>query len=1037
VIDIHYKMRAIARFGRRAFIMLWVCLATGIAAQDAPETPEAAVRELPTERHLAAALSDASSRQDTLLTMLAVARLLDYGYGVDSSQLEALATRFREERAWLDRLASRYAYLPMRGSLMDPTSWHLQLRLDSRGLVPGHNESPTGPDTLSLLQQLFDRGDERLAAAVLPEILPRVELLSTGFWSEFRYTAGSNPPFGALADSLASDWFDPWMAAEPPAPSGGDAGESIIDEALELLAAIVEGTSQPGPPDEWRLKRLRFLLLTALPNLGAGEAADAEHLLLLGGAVDGLNEGRFLGFSETLLWVASTMLFAEDLPPGAPAPAGPQESRDPVPDALEESEESPEAGLQQIEIEEALVDAEIDSVADPLTDEEALPPEEYRSPLPRALSEWLPVLSDAYAGAFSEVDPRINASLAAAFDIAQYLQGTNRDRQRMLDLRSAMADAVAQMVLLIPDMGFYFDQPVRNRIVGQVESCISFIADKDESGRPTLTREQYDDCLSDLVELSGEMAREAELAGDPDGPYGVEQMRRELLMTPWQRINYTLGYLHEQEAGSCEPPGDPLPNPLEWSTLATVFSWFARQSPVYFQTPENEELLREMRAQGLELTESLLMQVDCISGVGAGVNDPVVRSLADYRRALESLIAGLREAELDYRAGILKPGSDVVLHRGADQATAFRTEGLTIGPCDEARICEMTGELEATRALIGLFPDIYLIADQSGLGGVEICYDNVRWVNRRTEQVRADDTNVANYFGQLSFELVGRYRESGQLTEVFGFTFVSPSEYHYLFGAATEEILADSCPMEWVGSRIVTRLPGNAPIWVVPDRLTYLTAARSLPSRVINSNWSRNEEWRDSFITGLNVTPYLYPGDPGISTRVEQHLQSLHRAEQNELYGALMRPMTGRSRNSIDSLFERLEEVNVRKSLVRGSTLLFYPGVMTGSDDIRGSILGYSGLLDRSLLRRIRESGMAVSAINEVGTARLERLHAQWDRQPENLRRSGSVASSLAHAMARLNALHRMYFSRPESPVERPPEEDTGASVNLPVFGNG
>ncbi|NNJ65944.1 MAG: hypothetical protein HKP16_10265, partial [Xanthomonadales bacterium] len=845
------------------------------------------------------------------------------------------------------------------------------------------------------------------------------------------------------ANSLASDWFDPWMAAEPPAPSGGQAGESTIDEALELTAAIVEGTGQPGPPDEWRLKRLRFLLLTALPELGAGEAADAEHLLLLGGAVDGLNEGRFLAFSETLLWVASAMLFSEELPPEAPLPADPEEPLEPSPDALEETGGLPEADRQLLGTEEALADAESEAggVADLPLDEDELqpdaPPEPYRSPLPRALSEWLPVLSDAFAGAFSEVDPRINASLATAFDVAQYLQGTSRDRRRMLDLRSGMADAVAQMVLLIPDMGFYFDQPVRNRIVGQVERCIGFVADTDESGRPTLTREQYDACLEDLVELAGEMARKAELAGDPDGPYGVEQMRRELLMTPWQRINYTLGYLHQQEAGSCEPPEDPLPNPLEWSTLATVFSWFARQSPVYFQTPENEELLRRMREQGLELTESLLLQVDCISGAGAGVNDPVVRSLADYRQALESLVAGLREAELDYRAGILKPGSDVVLHRGADQETAFRNEGLSIGPCDAASVCEMTGELEATRALIGLFPDIYLIADQSGLGGVEICYDNVRWVNRRTEQVREDDTNVANYFGQLSFELVGRYRESGQLTEIFGFTFVSPSEYHYLFGAATEEILADSCPMEWVGSRIVTGLPGNAPIWVVPDRLTYLTAARSLPSRVINGNWSRNEEWRDSFITGLNVTPYLYPGDPGITTRVEQHLQALHRAEQNELYGALMRPLDGRSQTSIDSLFERLEEVNVRKSLVRGSTLLFYPGVMTGSDDIRGSILGYSGLLDRPLLRRIRESGLAVSAINEVGTARLERMQAQWDRQPENLRRSGSVASSLAHAMARINALHRMYFSRPEPPAEQPPEEGAKDSVNLPVFDNG
>ena len=61
------------------------------------------------------------------------------------------------------------------------------------------------------------------------------------------------------------------------------------------------------------------------------------------------------------------------------------------------------------------------------------------------------------------------------------------------------------------------------------------------------------------------------------------------------------------------PPEEPLPNPLEWSTLATVFSWFAKQSPVYFQTQENEERLREMRRQGMELVEALLQQVYSLS----------------------------------------------------------------------------------------------------------------------------------------------------------------------------------------------------------------------------------------------------------------------------------------------------------------------------------------------------------------------------------------------------------------------------------------
>jgi hypothetical protein len=101
-----------------------------------------------------------------------------------------------------------------------------------------------------------------------------------------------------------------------------------------------------------------------------------------------------------------------------------------------------------------------------------------------------------------------------------------------------------------------------------------------------------------------------------------------------------------------------------------------------------------------------------------GIKDPVRRSLANYRLALNDLVAGIHQAELDFRTRRLKPGADVALHGDASQATAYRTEGLVIGPCDPQAVCEMTGELEATRALVGLFPDPYLIADQTGLGRV-------------------------------------------------------------------------------------------------------------------------------------------------------------------------------------------------------------------------------------------------------------------------------------------------------------------------------
>ena len=392
-------------------------------------------------------------------------------------------------------------------------------------------------------------------------------------------------------------------------------------------------------------------------------------------------------------------------------------------------------------------------------------------------------------------------------------------------------------------------------------------------------------------------------------------------------------------------------------------------------------------------------------------------------------MAALREAELEFRADRLKPGADVVLHGDAGQRTAFRMDNLEIGPCDPAQVCEMAGRLEPTRALIGLFPDIYLIADQSGLGQLEICYDRVRWVDRRSDPVRPDDPHVANYYGRLSFDLLGRYADDEGRRDVFGFTFTSPGEYHYLFAAATEEVLEDECPVEWVGSRVVTGLGDATRVRVVPDRLTYLAAARAQPSQLLTTNWSRNEEWRDSFITGLHSTAHEYEQDPGFADRVNQHLQGLYQAGQAALYNALLRPRPTTARgifgtagqSATASLFDELEDLTARKQLLRSYMNLFYPQYMLDSDELRAMLEGRGALLDRSVLRRFRESNVAVSGINDAGIARLEQFQALWSRQPEPVRRSGSTAISVAHAITRLNVLHAEFFAQPAAPAAPEP----------------
>lgn len=1006
----HFKSRPV-RQARYCLLAVFLLLSGGgIRAQDLAAGTQAeqgaelaveaiellAIEALPEPVNLAAALSDRESRIDTLFTLIAVERLLTHAKRAVAVSPEILEARFLDERDWLDRLALRYARLPFRGSELDPAAWAVLNELADYQMRPGIAVSPAGPDDASLARQLFDRSNERLSAAVLPEVLRRTEIKSTVLWVNLLETAAANQALHATLSSIYTDWLHRWVTADQPETDSEASLGEVIGEALVQLNTLAASVMMQGPVEDQALKRLRFDLLTALPRMGESQSRDAGYILVLASAIDGLQDSRYLEFAEALLNVVSDLLLNEKVRPEPVIPA-------------EQVAAATRGGEPVLDPVETVEVAKEDEAA---AGEDIPPP----SVIPGLLSDLLPGFSNAFAGSFSDVDPRINASLAAVFDVVQYLKNNPgpHERTQLSAMQRNIGNAVAQLVLQIPDLDYYFEQPVRRRIATEIDECTNIAAETIKSGTAGFSREQFDGCIKSLVDMSRNLVSREELSGDSYGPFGSEQLQRELVMPPWQRINFNLGYLHDRFPTGCELPDQPLPNPLEWSTLATVITWFARQAPVYFQTPENEELLLAMRQQGLDMLKNLFQQVDCFSGQGVGINDPVRRSLSNYRLALNELVAGIRQAELDFRASRLRPGADVALHSDASQRTAYRTDGLMIGPCDPQAVCEMSGQLEATRALIGLFPDTYLIADQTGLGSVEICYKNMEWVDRRAVPVRPEDNSVANYFGRLSFELVGRYQENGVVSEVFGSTLVSPDEYHYLFAAATDEVLDDNCPVEWVGSRVVTTLKSNAAFRVVPDRLTYLASAREKPSEVIEANWSRGAEWRDWFVTGLGVTPHDYPADETISGRVNQHLRRLYQAEQSMIYNALLRSQSrGTGGEAMESLLNLQEELTARKALVRAYLNLFYPDAVMDSDAIRGALEGYGSLLDTDTLMRFRESNVAVSSINEAGISRIERFQADWNRQPETVRRSGSIAVGVAHAIIRLNAVYYQFFVLP------------------------
>jgi hypothetical protein len=961
---------------------LLALVASATLADDPP-----ALESLPGEQHVAASLADPVSRADTLLTMLAVYRLHERLRAATTFSAAPVVTAFSEDRTWLDRLSVRYGGAVQHSSVIDPSAWLVQRELEQHDLDADQLIEPLGPGIDAIMGQLFDRGDPGLAAAVLPEALLLIESRAVPTWRAVGELAESNEGVAAMLTTLAPAWFEPWEAAEPPAPTADR--PPPLEHGLAGLTAVIEALIEPGPPDAMALKRMRYDLLLATPELDARQLGHAARLLHLATAIDGLRDRNYLAFAEALLWS--------------------------VTDLLEHVAESPD---------------------DPLGSAQEAPTD----PVLRADLQWsaamaqlLPRLSTAFARQFSETDPRINAVLAAAYDLVVSIQSGSMDATQYRTLRDEMADAVAQIGLMIPDLDFYIGQPVRRELSEEIDICISIAANRDDNGDYTLSREQFDACLKSLVELADSVVREAELAGDRDGPFGTDQLRRELALTPWQRINYTMGFLSDEFGVACAVD-ERLPNPLEWSVLATLVTWFADRSPVYFQTPESEALVQRMRQIGVRMQQAISRQADCLAGTGAGVDDPIGRSLRVYRQGLDNLVSGIRNADLAFRAERLKPGADVVLTADSSQPTSYRMESLTIGPCDVEAACEMTGELEATRALIGLFPGEYLIAEQTGLGELEICYERMRWIDRRSEAVREDDDNVANYFGRLGFQLTGRYRDTasaeGEVSDVFAWSFVSPGEHHYLFGPATEEVLEDECPMEWVGSKVVTMMPDEGGFQVVPRRLTYLSAIRTRPSQVMSANWSRGSEWRDWFVTGIGVKPVEVAASGDIAARVDQHLEELYLAERVSLYLDLL--ASGGHRGEGLSLNDLVGQLSTYKRLIANILFLYYPDAYLYSDRFRAAFHGTGGLLDEAGIQRFRENNVPVESIGELGTTRADRFAQDWGAVPDPVRRTGSVALPVAYAMLRLNEIHRRFFALPE-PVLVPESSVPGEPTAMPA----
>ncbi|MDX2429203.1 MAG: hypothetical protein QNK22_11000 [Xanthomonadales bacterium] len=986
--------------------------------QQAPQPEQAPVEEvaevgvfLPGSQQMALALATPELREQALLDLAVAAHTLrqaedELEAGIEVDHV-ALAQAYLDDRAWLQTLIDRYGWVQPHSSVLDPAAWLLIKGLQENNLENMPLLFPGRMPESVLIYQVFQRSGQSLAVANLPQLLLEVEANAVELWGKFLLLTGVQGSRHAAWKVVETAWFtDRQMPALPVIEESAEARESLLKSIPQAMSKVVLSAVDAGPPDSQRLMDLRYLILNELAaEENINSRVQLKNSLYLLSLIDGLHEGRYFDFVQGLLSITFRLL------------------------------ELPVNGQDTF------------SLVDWLLTE-------------------LPAISAHYAKGFALIDPHLNTVMATTYDVlltitafpvdepdvqelaegqaeepsaddasndeSAFSEPGNEPDKRAIEIRAskvALANAVAQLALMIPDMAYYVDTPVRARIVTEVTTCISMAARLDDSGNPVMTRGQFESCMENLLNLADREARLAELSGDMNGPFTTETLRRELSVVPWQRINYAIGYLYERFSSQCLPPADVLPNPLAWSVLANIMSWFAEYFPEYFNTTENENRISRMRNIGEEIIQAMNEQSACLAGSGTGFNDLISRMMTDYEIALRQLGSGIRNAEADFRAERLRPGADVVLDKDALQITTYRPDDLVIAPCDAQAVCEMSGNLSATRALIGLFSDEYLLAEQTGMGRIEICYRNMEWVQRRLELVRADDENVANYFGRLGFDLVGRFVENGQDTVIFGFRFTGSEEHHYLFAQASEEVLNDSCPVEWVGSRTITPLRVDRG-GIVPNRLTYLAAARKLPSRLLQNNWDRGAEWRDWFVTGIGVEPLEIADPPAITTRLNQHLQAMYQAEQMEIYQRILLPNARNSQGDEVSLFDEMSEVSIAKAMLRTQMMLFYPESLQNVDSIRQAIAGDAGLLERRTLRRFREDDVPLISLDPIARQRLFKFREVWSKQPEAVRRQASSPASLVYALTRINFLYRQFFiAQPEvlqeiDVIEEPQDED-------------
>ncbi len=527
---------------------------------------------------------------------------------------------------------------------------------------------------------------------------------------------------------------------------------------------------------------------------------------------------------------------------------------------------------------------------------------------------------------------------------------------------------MAAVFFSLPDIHAYLAQPFRRLLQQQLEVCLNISEEETPLPDEPIEQRQYSGCVEDLAHWAGVLAKSDEMAGNLNPPEDDEALARVLELPPWQTIN-TLYAMEAQE--DCLTEEQRKANPFEWFLGSESLIWFNERWPQYLEKYHPTAFLQWPISTGWQLQKGYA----CLKQpIHATLARRLAQVVAQWQR-VKHLITAVAD---EYRQQHLKPGSDIDLLGSVQQASHYRPENLQIGPCDPKNTCGVHSQLEPSRALLALFPNHLLLADQLNLGTIRLCYDDVGWEDREAGPTHLSNPAVANYYGHLALSLKGFYNDK----LVFARRIQSLQKYHYLFGRNDDKVLQLSCPLPILGEQIVTQLPEGTH-GLLPNRLTFLTAARANADAIVKHNWTDGEEWRDRLADDLRVKVLASNSLDDVRLLVEEKFIEHTSAVQKTLYGLLLEQQQARSETQ-QALLDAARKYHLYRQLVQAMASVFITDKLLFDPAVHGIFYGSERLPDRAMLAGFYRQQIAIREANARFERYQEKAVQTWLKQPQD-----------------------------------------------------